>query len=281
MIRRRRAKKRRRARRIFLLIVVLAILEICDSNIRITTDEYNIASAKIPAELSSLRIVQLSDLHAAFDGRMNYLVSKVEETRPDIIAVTGDLIDDASQLTYVSELVPQLTKIAPVYYVTGNHEWATGVIHELFAMLTDMGVNVLRNDYDLVKRGGAEIILAGIDDPNGPADMEKPAEFVNRVRSEAGDKFLLLLAHRNDWQEKYPTLDVDCVLSGHAHGGLVRLPFTDGLVSTRKELFPSYTSGLYSENGTDLIVSRGLGNTDGTFRLFNNPHIPIIILDKK
>jgi len=253
-----------------------------DSNYRIVTEEYTLSYENLPDAFSGYRIAQLSDLHGKEFGPDNsYLISKLIEAKPDIIAVTGDLIDDPSQLSWVRRLSEQLVDIAPVFYVTGNHEWPTGVIRDLFDILSEAGVTVLRNSYVELSADGESILLVGIEDPNGPADMKKPPEIVKNIRDDHGDKYMLLLVHRNDWLGYYSHLDVETAVCGHAHGGLVRLPFTDGLVDTRLNLFPTYTSGLYTEDGTDMIVSRGLGNSGKTFRFLNNPHIPIIILESK
>jgi len=264
--------------KIILLLLILLALAFWDSNSRIVVTEYHVGSDRLPASFEGFRIVQLSDLHADYADRMDYLVSKVEKAKPDIIAVTGDLIDAPEQLSYVEALMPRLTAIADVYYVTGNHEWPTGVIRDLFALLDELDVTVLRNDYLPLERGGETILLAGIDDPNGPADMKKPPEVIRDIRESGEDKYLLLLVHRNDWLKRYSELDVDCAVTGHGHGGLVRLPFTDGLINSEREFFPTYMSGMYEEEGTQMIVSRGLYSGGLRVRLFNNPHIPVIIL---
>ena len=275
---RRKRRKKHTGFKIFVVIIILLAVCLYDSNTRIVTNEYEVSTDRLPEAFSGFRVVQLYDLHAAYENKMDYLIGKVEKAKPDIIAITGDMIGEPEQLSYVEEIIPRLTPIAEVYYVTGNHEWASGVVHEMLAMLNDMGVHVLRNSYELLDKNGQEIIIAGIDDPNGPADMKKPPEVIERIREAEGDKYMLLLVHRNDWLKKYSDLDVDCVLAGHAHGGIIRLPFTDGLLDNEKNFLPTHTCGLYSENGTDMVVSRGLGRSREAFRLFNNPQIAVTIL---
>ena len=276
---RRKRRKKHTGLKVIVVIIILLAIALYDSNTRIVTNEYEVSSERLPGAFSGFRVVQLSDIHGAYGNKLDYLVGKVEAAEPDIIAITGDMIGEPEQLAYVEELIPRLTDIAEVYYVTGNHEWASGVVKELLAMLKDMGVHVLRNSYELLIKDGEEIIIAGIDDPNGPADMKRPPEVIERIRDDEGDKYMLLLVHRNDWLKKYSELDVDCVLSGHAHGGIIRLPFTDGVVDNEMTFLPTHTSGLYSENGTDMVVSRGLGRSRELLRLFNNPQIPVIILN--
>ena len=140
------------------------------------------------------------------------------------------------------------------------------------------GVTVLENEGGVLSRGGAEMVVAGVHDPCGPYDMKTPAALVRELRSARGNDFILMLSHRNDELAMWSQLGVQLVLSGHCHGGVVRLPFVGGVFGTRRELFPEYDAGVYRQDGTTLFVSRGLGYTNVHFRLFNRPHVPIMIL---
>ena len=172
-----------------------------------------------------------------------------------------------------------LAAIAPTYYVTGNHEWAVGGVPRLKGILTECGVTVLSNQYVTLERNGDSLVLAGVDDPNGYADQKTPEELAAEVYAACGDPFWILLAHRNNrFARQYSLLGADLVCSGHAHGGIVRLPGTDGLFSHDLDLFPSYTAGLYEENGSVLFVTRGLGNSGPSFRVFNRPEIAVLTL---
>jgi len=253
------------------------------------TTEYELFYDNLPEAFDGYRIVVISDLHAARYGENNsHLVASVRNAQPDVIVITGDLIDRfqtikpvAAQLEIADTLVGQLTPIAHVYYITGNHEWDSGVIEELFAILESHGVRILRNEYTLIEPAGADgtaIILAGIDDPNGPANMIKPQNLVENIFAAEGECFTIVLVHRNHHLPLFSELGVDLVLCGHAHGGIVRLPFTDGLIGPRIELFPTYTSGVYSMGGTNMVVSRGLGNHLGWTRFLNNPQLVVVEL---
>jgi predicted MPP superfamily phosphohydrolase len=285
-VRRRAAKKRRRIGRSVLLLVLMALaVLLADSNMRLTVNEYALSYAALPTAFDGYRIAQLSDVHAAVFGKDNAaLLGAVKNARPDIIVITGDLInydDDAAySLGIVRPLVRRLTDIAPVYYVTGNHEWDTDWLRELFKALDDEGVRVLRNEYALLTRGGASIVLAGLEDPNGPRDMKKPEEVVSKIRSAEGETFIVVLEHRNSYLKRLSGLGVDLILCGHSHGGIIRLPFAGGLIGPSLDLFPTYSGGLYSENGTKMLVSRGVGNNTGVPRFLNNPEIPVVILKK-
>ena len=181
----------------------------------------------------------------------------------------------------MTELADGLSAIAPTYYVTGNHEWAIGDVPELKETLTAHGVTVLSNQFVTLERNGDSVVLAGIDDPNGYADQKTPEELAAEIYAACGDPFWMLLAHRNNrFSSQYSKLGADLVFSGHAHGGLIRLPFTDGLFSHDWDLLPSHTAGLYEENGSCLFVTRGLGNSGATFRLFNRPEVAMVTLHR-
>ena len=273
-------KKRRRRGWVYLLLcAVIIVALIADSNMRIETTEYVIESSRIPEAFDGFRIVQLSDLHGdEFGADNSRLINAVKAARPDIITITGDLIDSPGQGQYAKILAEKLVEIAPVFYVTGNHEWASGEIPELFDILNEAGVSVLRNDYVLLASKGESIVLAGLDDPNGPYDMKTPEEVFSDICIADGDKYIVLLNHRNDGLKQFASLGADLVMSGHAHGGIIRFPFTDGLIGPSMDWFPSYTSGIYTDGDAVLIVSRGLGNSPHTLRVFNNPHLPVAVL---
>ena len=164
--------------------------------------------------------------------------------------------------------------------MTGNHEWAIREARTVKSLLSDNGVIPLTNEYVCLEREGETLVLAGIDDPNGPYDQKTPQTLMEEIRAELGDPYILLLAHRNEYHEVYAECGADLTLCGHVHGGIVRLPFTDGLIdNTRRRLFPSYTAGLYPlDGGGVLMVSRGLGNGTGFPRILNRPHLPVLVL---
>lgn len=284
-------KKRRTGRRILLVLIIIAAVLLIDSNYRIDVEEYSVTSDKIPAGFDGFRIVQLSDLHERVFGKDNgELFEKIRSADPDIIVITGDLTDGFCKDPegYVGELTDGLAEIAPVFYTSGNHEWAAGDMNGLYETLEAHGARVLENSFTELRKNGDGIILAGAEDPNGPYDMETPAELMAEARAEYGDEYTVVLNHRNDRIELYSELGAGLVLSGHAHGGVVRLPLTDGLIDTNRNWFPTYTSGNYSLGGTEMIVSRGLGHLTVPCRYFENglviprllnrPHIPVIIL---
>ncbi len=278
------APKRRRKKYFAAIpVTLLAVfgLLLADSNVRLVTDRFRLGGERLPAPFEGFRIVHLSDLHTKSFGKNNErLFDAVRAEEPDIIVLTGDIIDKARAEAYVAELAAGLTAIAPVYYVSGNHEWGSGWAREVFTLLEAGGVTVLRNEYVTLQRGDASIVLAGVDDPNGLSDQKSPRELVEEIREREGDKYILMLSHRNTELAMWARLGVDAVLSGHAHGGQWRLPFTDGLVAPGQGLFPTWTSGIYTDGGTSMLVSRGLGNARHLPRLFNNPEVVSVTLSK-
>jgi len=245
-----------------------------------------LSNDNLPGEFDGYRIVLLADLHGAEHGKDNErLLDRIRDANPDIITIAGDLIDRYQpghpverQIEIAQALVSQLVRIAPVYYVTGNHEWDSRMVRPLLDMLEENGVNVLRNQYRSLTIGNDTIIIAGVDDPNGPADMIKPDEFIKRIHERENPDFLIVLSHRNYNLNLYSELGVDLVLSGHAHGGMIRLPFTDGLIGPQHEFLPTYTSGIYTRGNTNMVVSRGLGNHLGWTRFLNNPQVIVVEL---
>ena len=278
-------RRRRHSRFLFFLLLAACCAAFFQwSNRSLQLQRFTYVSPRLPGGFDGCVAVQLSDLHGAVFGEDNQnLGDAVRDQQPDYIFLTGDLLDQYRQTphSYAVNLGRAMAAIAPTYFVTGNHEWALPDIRGLKRSLEEAGVTVLTNEAVVLERNGDQIILAGIDDPNGFAGQKSPEEVAQEVRETYGDPFWLLLAHRNNYFEKeYCLLGADLVISGHGHGGLIRLPFTDGLVSVERTFFPSYTAGFYNLNGADLFVSRGLGNSGRTFRLFNRPELVVLTLEQ-
>lgn len=269
------AKKKRRSA-FWLLFAGIVLAFLIWQNNSLCVEEHSFTSPRLPQGWDGGRIAVISDLHGKSFGSGNKtLLQALKDAKPDIITVTGDLCDERSGLDFVPEFLHALTSIAPTYYITGNHEWAAGVMSELCELLEDAGVNYLRNTYQSLARGGDPLILAGIDDPNGYADQPTPQEVATTI---PGDAFWILLAHRNNEYPTYGTLGADLIISGHAHGGLVRLPGTDGLFGPGAQWMPKWTNGFYTEYPSPLFVSRGLGNSVPIPRVFDRPELAMITL---
>lgn len=284
-----RRHKRRRKRRgclrplLTLVVLIAAMAAFYNySNYTIAVEKTAFSSRRLPSLFDGYRIVQISDLHGAEFGEENEaLLKEVKRAQPDCIVITGDLVDQFRGTDYdaIGQFAAKLSAIAPSYFVTGNHEWAVGDVRELKALLRECGITVLSNEYVELREGDQRIILAGIDDPNGYADQKTPEELAAELYAAEGEPFWILLAHRNNrFAEQYSLLGADLTISGHGHGGIIRLPFTDGLLSTDRTFFPTHTDGFYEDNGATVFVSRGLGNSGMTRRLFNRPELAVLTL---
>ena len=242
----------------------------------------------IPAGFDGFRIVQVSDLHNAEFGKDHErLLKQIQKAEPDIIAITGDLVDSYRTNVEVSlAFIAQVVKIAPCYYVTGNHEGSLSEYRSLKKALDSYGVTILENRKLTMDRNGSQIHLLGIDDPNVCNDgITGEANAVATARLKALEidqsQFNILLSHRPDMADAYSASGVDLVLTGHVHGGQFRVPFLGGLYAPGQGLWPEYDGGVYELGQTTMIVSRGLGNSSFPLRLNNNPEILVITLQSK
>lgn len=272
--------RRRKTAVLLVLTALLAAGFLLWGNCSLQTTETALVSPALPPAFDGLRIVELADLHGRVFGRgSRRLLAAVRRAEPDLICIDGDLFDEHTDLAMLPPLLRGLCAIAPVYYVTGNHEWRVPGLRGILAQMRACGVTVLQDDWRVLRRGEDALVLAGTDDPCGPAERKTPAELIADIRAEAGEAaFLLLLTHRNDQLPQWSALGVQAVLAGHCHGGVVRLPFVGGLFGTDRRLFPAWDAGLYQQGETALYVSRGLGYTNVHFRLFNRPEVAVIVL---
>lgn len=262
------------------VVLILLIVWIAWGNTALEVSEFVVSSEKLPESFSGYRIAQISDLHNAQFGEENsQLLELLESTDPDCIVLTGDLVD--SRRTDVEVAVSfgeRAVKIAPVYYVNGNHESRIEEYEDLKAGLEKVGVTVLENQVVPLVHSGQQIYLAGVNDPNFQTDFlfDEPEQVLrwelDQVIPEK-DGYWILLSHRPEYFDLYREYGVDLVFTGHAHGGQFRLPFVGGIAAPGQGLFPKYDDGLYTEAGTSMLVSRGLGNSLFPFRVNNRPEI--------
>lgn len=255
------------------IVLLLGLFCYVQNNALVTT-KLEIESSKIPEAFNGYRIVQLSDLHGkSFGSNQDRLIQRVKESKPDLIVFTGDLVDakrydPGPGLT----LLKELSTLAPVYIISGNHEWWSGWWEELREEVGETGAVLLEDDAVTIKESGEEIGLLGVDDPAG-GDVPAALQSVGKEKG-----FNILLSHRPELFSDYAASGMDLVLSGHAHGGQVRLPFIGGLVAPDQGMFPEYTEGLYKDGDTNMVVNRGLGNSIIPLRIFNRPEVVEITL---
>ena len=248
-----------------------------------------ISSSHIPAAFSGFRIAQVSDLHNTDFGKNNTeLLKLLSESRPDIIVITGDLIDaNHTDIGIALGFVQESVRIAPTYYVTGNHEAASPQYDTLKAGLEEAGVIVLEDEAVSLERNGETITLFGLGDPDftvkGDIFGETAAMVSTKLKNldDGEGGYTILLSHRPELFETYVDCGIDLVFAGHAHGGQFRLPFIGGLVAPNQGMFPQYDAGLYTDGSTSMVVSRGIGNSIIPFRFNNRPEIVLVELSAR
>lgn len=282
-----------RKKKLILLAVVTAILValviwIAWGNTALTLNTYTVNSSSLPESFDGYRIAHVSDLHNAQMGKDNEkLLTMLREAQPDIIAITGDLIDSRNaDMEIAVYFVQEAVKIAPCYYVTGNHEARVSEYDELKTGMESAGVIILDDACAEISVEGESITLIGVNDPSFQTDylFGDSQTVMNNLLSELhtqNDGFAVLLSHRPELFDIYVDNGIDLVLSGHAHGGQFRLPFIGGLVAPNQGFFPEYDAGLYTEGNTNMLVSRGIGNSLLPFRINNRPEVILIELQAK
>ena len=282
----RNTKKQKYIKLAITLSIVIVIILFCNfQNKHLETTHYTYAAEQLGADLEGYRIVQISDLHNAKFGKNNQkLVDRIRECEPDMIVLTGDLVDsNYTNVDRAVQFVDEIVKICPVYYVTGNHEYwlEKSEYDELMDGLIGAGVVILDDQVVEISRGDAKFRLVGLDDKSlADGTLEALLNNTHNVVHEDSDEreFTVVLAHEPQYFARYAGTGVDLVLSGHAHGGQFRLPFVGGIVAPDQGFLPEYTAGEYYMNGTEMIVSRGLGNSVIPVRLFNFPEIVCVEL---
>ena len=280
----------KKKKRIIVLAVVAAILLALViwtawGNTALELNTYTVSSGRLPEAFDGYSIAHVSDLHNTEMGKNNEkLLDILREAEPDMIAITGDIIDSRNTNVEIAlEFTQAAMEITPCYYVTGNHEARVSEYDELKAGLIEQGVVVLDDERIELELSDETIALLGVNDPSFETDyLFGDSETVMQSKlqeiSDAENEFTILLSHRPELFEVYADNNMDLVLSGHAHGGQFRLPFVGGLVAPNQGLFPKYDAGLYTDENTNMIVSRGIGNSILPFRFNNRPEVILIEL---
>jgi hypothetical protein len=269
---------------VLILLAVLGAVTIWE-NFTVGTTYYRITSDRLPAAFDGYKIAQISDLHNAEFGQDNSdLVRILEKEAPDIIVITGDLVDsNHTDIDTALSFIRQAIKIAPCYYVTGNHEaWLGNLYAEQEKQLLDTGVTVLHDQVIPLSKGGDSIQLIGLDDPDFTDGSSYDPErlFENKLQNmDLKPGFTILLSHRPELFPAYTSSGIDLILSGHTHGGQFRIPLVGGIIAPNQGFLPKYDAGEYHEAGTTMIVSRGIGNSVIPVRMNNRPEVVIVELD--
>lgn len=260
------------------------------SNKLVTVSKYNIKSNKVPLEFNNFKIIQLSDFHNfKYLSKDNEIViDKINKENPDIIVMTGDMVNKYDKnFDNFFKLIEILSEQYNIYYIVGNHEkrLQKNNLNLIIERLEKLGIKILDNKKFTILKGKDHINIYGIDIPllyyktkNKPLNIN---EIVNSSLSACNsNEYNVLLAHNPLYFDEYANYNVDLTLSGHVHGGMIRLPFIGGLLSPERKFFPKYSSGVYSTNNKKLIVSRGMGHSKPGIRIFNMPEIVSITLQR-
>lgn len=271
---------------IIVSIIISLYLFFFWQNNDIVTTRIDYSSSKIPDEFRGYKIVHISDLHNKKFGKdQKRLLNKIRKASPDIIVVTGDLIDRRKyNLNIAMSFIDGAIEICPIYYVAGNHEAWSGNYKNIKNKLVNSGVKVLDDEKVQITRDNSSIEILGLSDPDfltsDYTEGTDSSKLEKSLESMADDSiFQILLSHRPELFSIYTGKNIELTFAGHAHGGQFRLPFVGGLVAPDQGLFPKYTSGKYEENGSTLVVSRGLGNSIIPIRIFNRPEIIVLTLE--
>ena len=265
---------------ISITFIILIITWIIWGNSALELNTYEITSTAIPESFDNYRIAHVSDLHNT-DNKQ--LLNMLHEANPDVIAITGDLIDSRrTDIPFALLFAEEAMKIAPCYYVTGNHESRISEYETLKSGLISLGVVVLDNRKVIIERSDEIIAIAGVNDPSFHADYlyNDPVSIMNTNLESLieADTYTILLAHKPEFFVTYVSNGTNLVLSGHLHGGQFRIPFLGGLYAPSQGFFPQYDSGTFTKDNTTMVVSRGIGNSLFPFRINNRPEIILIEL---
>ena len=278
-------KKKKTLRWIAALLLAVLIAWTLWGNTALELNTYTVTSEKLPESFDGYRIAHVSDLHNAQMGEENEnLLAMLREAKPDMIAITGDIIDSRKlDMDIALDFIREAVKIAPCYYVSGNHEGRLDDYDVMKVQMETAGVTVLEDTAVQITREGQSITLIGLQDPSfhgiyKPENIEKLADTQLTQLYTNKDAFTVMLFHRPSYFEVYADHGVDLVLSGHMHGGQFRLPFLGGLYTPSHGFFPDYDGGIYTQDDTTMLVSRGIGNSVVPIRFNNRPEVILIEL---
>lgn len=280
-------KTKKKIRWALLLAAALVVVWTILGNVTVKTTALDIHDPNLPQGFDGYRIAQISDLHnAEFGADNSALLSILREQQPDIIVFTGDFVDSRHTDIDISvSFAEQAAKIAPCYYVTGNHESRLDQQYiQLEQQLWACGVIVLHNQSEILTANGDIVQLVGVDDPafveSASGMFGLSAGIISTEIQNAGSEaqYRILLSHRPELFDTYVENHINLAFCGHAHGGQFRLPLIGGLVAPNQGLFPEYDGGIYQDGDTTMVVSRGVGNSIIPVRFNNRPEVVIAVL---
>lgn len=272
---------------LIILVACLIALWLYSENTTLQVNRQTITNSKLPESFDGYKIAHVSDFHNTISEKLtNNIVNEINNNNVDIVVITGDTLDSRrTNIKVALNFITKLVKNNAVYYVPGNHESRIEEYEEFKKQIVDLGVNVLENKLTILTKEDAKINLLGIKDPafSYKEILDDKLIVKNEIESLEYNKdvYTILLSHRPEVFSIYVEQNIDLVMSGHAHGGQIRLPFVGGIIAPVQGLFPKYTEGVHKENNTTMIISRGIGNSLVPFRINNKPELLLIELNTK
>lgn len=256
------------------------------SNYRLTTEKYRVVQKMDKGLENPIRIVLLTDLHGSSFGNANQrLLDNIKKQEPDIICIAGDMtVKNGKGLQGCVALCQELVQLCPVYYAPGNHEIRMPEWKDYGEIMKSTGVQWLDNCQTTAEICGKKIHICGLNQPEEwYHKFWDRRNFTVKVMEQllgktSGDAYTILLAHNPEYFTTYQKWGANLVCSGHVHGGIARIPFWGGVIDPSLRLFPKYDAGRYEEEGSVMILSRGLGTHHIRFRFFNVPELSVIDL---
>lgn len=279
---------------LLILIIAISVLILIENKrerrtFRVTS--YEVYSEKISTDT---KVVFLTDLHnKEYDRGNQKIIQSIRKLKPDFVLIGGDMVlgIDEQPVKIACELIAELVRFTKVYYANGNHEQRVkehvekyGDFYENYKkILVDLGVTMLENESLLV---GDDLEIAGVEIPEKYyvkfcKEKLQIEEIEERITKKDTERFQILMAHNPTFSEQYVKWGADLVLSGHYHGGMIRIPYYGGVINPQARLFPKYTGGHYHIEGKDVIVSKGLGEHTVKIRICNWPEIVVIHMKSK
>lgn len=272
-----------------LVIVIIVVLSfyLYLENTELVVSKFYISDSEISNDFNNYKIIQISDFHNTRSKKLvDNIVKEIEKQKPNIIVLTGDFIDSRkTDISGAIKFIKRINSIASIYFITGNHESKSEEYLKLRDELLKNKVIILDNMVEILSVNDSKINLIGINDPrmgNGSSrlDVKRADDELKKIEYDC-DNYSILLSHRSEIFDIYVDNDIDLVLTGHAHGGQVIIPFVGGVIAPNQGWFPKYTNGIYVKNETTMIVSRGIGNSIIPFRINNRPELVVIELSNK
>lgn len=278
---------------IYIVLMIIIVLIICIliyvSNNCLKVTKYTVKNRKIPSTFDGLKIVHISDVHSKIFGKNNIkVIQKVNEIKPDIVIMSGDIIDKREKnIDKFINMYKDIYVNYPVYYSIGNHERKLGYkkykqyINELRAL----GVHVIINGTEYFSKDKDKIVINALKFRENmqpkKLTLDRKNKYITYMLKKLGNldstKFNILIAHDPENFKLYKELGVDLIFSGHIHGGLIRFgKFC--LLSPRRKFFPKYSYGKNEEDNITIITSSGMGNASIPIRMFNRPEIVQVTL---